>query len=116
MPHEALRRQLDQLNARLRLDPSNRWLTVELQLTAYTLARLEAQADEAEPLVDLLSKLGRGDITADTAGQAISRDLDLAAQVAGVAIGGGSTLDEVTFGDVAAGNIYHIYLGGPRDH
>jgi hypothetical protein len=117
MSHDAARRQLAQMRARLTLDPKNKYLSVELAMSARVLRRLE-RADAAgtlEPLPALLSQLARGEITANTAGQAITRDLSLAAQVAAVALNG-AQVGDVTMGDVAAGNIYHIHLGGPHDH
>jgi hypothetical protein len=65
-----------------------------------------------EPLPALIAQLAQGQITANTAGQAITRDLSLAAQVAAVALNGAQTGD-IQIGEVASGSIYHIYLGGP---
>jgi hypothetical protein len=114
MSHDAARRQLAQMRARLRLDPANRFLSVEVALTARALRHLEraASAGALEPLPALLAQLAQGQITANTAGQAISRDLSLAAQVAAVALDGAQTGD-IQIGEVAGGSIYHIHFGGP---
>jgi hypothetical protein len=116
MSHSDARRQLAQMRAQLRLDPSNKWLSVEIALTARTQRHLERaeSAGTLEPLPALIAKLAQGQITADTAGSAITRDLSLASQVAAVSLGGAQTGD-VRIGDVAGGSIYHIYLGGPTD-
>jgi hypothetical protein len=114
--HDTARQQLAQMRARLRLDPANKWLKVELLLSARALRSIGAasSAGTLEPLPALLAQLAQGRITADTAGAAITRDLSLASQVAAIAIDG-SQLGDVTIGDVASGSIYHIYLGGPPD-
>lgn len=117
MSHDTARRQLAQMRARLRLDPANKFLSVEIALGARRLRHLErAEAQGSlEPLPALIAQLARGQITANTAGQAITRDLSLASQVAAVAFDGAQTGD-ITIGE-AAGAIYHIHLGGPpNDH
>jgi hypothetical protein len=116
MSHDIARQQLAQMRARLRLDPTNKWLKVELLLSARALRSIgaAAAAGTLEPLPALLAQLGQGRITADTAGTAITRDLSLASQVAAITLDG-AQLGDVTIGDVASGSIYHIYLGGPRD-
>jgi hypothetical protein len=116
MSHDTARRQLAQMRADLRLAPDNKWLSVEFALTARALRHLErAEATGTlEQLPALLAQLGRGEITTNTVGQAITRDLGLASQVAAVALNG-AQVGEVKMGDVAAGNIYHIHLGGPHD-
>lgn len=116
MSHDTARRQLAQMRARLQLDPANRWLAVEIALTARRLRQIDCAAAQGtlEPLPALIAQLAQGHITADTAGQAITRDLSLAAQVAAVSLSGAQTGD-VAIGDVASGNIYKIYLGGPPD-
>lgn len=116
MSHDAARRQLAQMRARLTFDPLNRWLRVEIGLTQRALRHME-RADWAgtlEPLPALLAQLATGAITTNTAGAAITRDLSLAAQVAAVSLGGAQTGD-VRIGDVASGSIYHIHLGGAPD-
>lgn len=107
MGHETARQQLAQMRAKLRLDPTNKWLSVEIALTSRRLRNLE-------PLPALLAQLAQGEVTADTVGQAITRDLSLASQVAAVALSGAQTGD-IAIGEVAGGNIYHIHLGGPPD-
>jgi hypothetical protein len=115
MSHDTARRQLAQMRARLRLDPTNKWLKVEILLSARTLHSIGAAsaAGTLEPLPALLAQLAQGHITANTAGAAITRDLSLASQVAAIAIDGQA--GDVTIGDVASGSIYHIYLGGAHD-
>lgn len=116
MSHDAARRQLAQMRARLKLDPSNKWLSVEIALSARRLRQIDCAAAQGtlEPLPALIAQLAQGHITADTAGAAITRDLSLASQVAAVSLGDAQTGD-VRIGDVASGNIYKIYLGGPHD-
>jgi hypothetical protein len=114
MSHDTARRQLAQMRAQLKLDPTNKWLSVEIALTARALRHLERAeaAGTLEQLPTLIAQLARGEITANTAGQAITRDLGLAAQVAAVALNGAQTGD-IQIKEVAGGSIYHIYLGGP---
>jgi hypothetical protein len=118
MSHDDARRQLAVMRAKLRLDPTNKWLSIEILLSARALRSIGA-ADAAgtlEPLPALLAQLAQGRITANTAGVAITRDLALASQVAAITLDGAQTGD-VRIGDVASGSIYHIYLGGPpNDH
>ena len=116
MSHEDARRQLAVMRARLRLDPANKWLSVEIALTARTLRHLERAEGrgDLEPLPALIAQLAQGQITANTAGAAITRDLSLASQVAAITLDGAQTGD-VRIGDVASGSIYHIYLGGKSD-
>jgi hypothetical protein len=116
MSHDAARRQLDVMRAKLRLDSGNRWLKVEMLVSARALRSIgaAAAAGTLEPLPALLAQLAQGRISADTAGAAITRDLSLASQVAAVSLDGAQTGD-VRIGDVASGSIYHIYLGGPPD-
>jgi hypothetical protein len=114
LSHNAARQQLAQMRARLQLDPTNKWLSVEIALTARSLLQMERVAGTLEPLPALIAQLASGQITANTAGSAITRDLSLASQVAAVSLNGAQTGD-VSFNDVAGGSIYHIYLGGPPD-
>lgn len=113
--NDAARRQLAVMRAKLKLDP-DKYLSVEMLITARTLRYLERAEErgDLEPLPALIAQLAQGRITANTAGAAITRDLALASQVAALTLEGAQTGD-VTVGDVAAGSIYHIYLGGPRD-
>jgi hypothetical protein len=118
MSHDTARRQLAQMRARLTLDPANKYLSVEIALTTRRLRQLDrAEAQGTlEPLPALIAQLAKGQITANTVGQAITRDLSLASQVAAVALNGAQTGD-VTMGDVVSGSVYHIHLGGPpHDH
>jgi hypothetical protein len=113
--HEVARRQLQQMRAKLKLDPLNKYLSVEVAFTARTLRHIDRaeQRGTLEPLPALIAQLAKGEITTNTAGSAITRDLSLAAQVAALTFGDAAQIGEVTIGDVASGSIYHIYLGGP---
>jgi hypothetical protein len=75
-------------------------------------ARL-ARSPEAAPLAQLVARLVRGDISADTAGAAISRDPALAGQAAAVTFAGAQTGD-VSTGDVAGRDIINITITGPQ--
>lgn len=112
MSHEIARRQLERMKARLRLDPTNRLLRLEIAAVGRRIARLDPAT--LEPLPALITQLARGEITTATAAAAITRDLTLATQVAAVALPSASTGD-VTIHEAAGGNIYHIHLGGPDD-
>jgi len=115
MSHEKARRQLAKMQARVKLNP-DKYLKVEMLINARTLHYLERAEDrgDLEPLPALFAQLAQGQITVDTAGAAITRDLALASQVAALTLEGAQTGD-ISVGDVAGGSIYHIYLGGPRD-
>lgn len=115
MPRERLRRQLAVLRARLELDPDNRILRVELAVTARQLARLQELAPALEALPALLTRLAAGELTTDTLGQAISRDLQLGDQVGQAVSFAGAQAGDVAIGEVAGGNIYHIHLGGAHE-
>lgn len=99
---------------RLARDPDSRALHLEVQLRRRAAQAAEEQTPQ-EPLADLIAKLLRGEVDTDMAGQAIARDPSLAGQVAALAIGSDAQIGEFRTGDIAAGNIIHIHIGGDRE-
>lgn len=112
--NERLAAQLAALNVHLALerDPTRRLvLRVALADVELSMAARIARTPHSEPLPRLLAQLARADITAATAGSAIARDPALAGQVAAVTLSG--QFGDVSFGQVAGGNIVNVYIGDP---
>lgn len=98
---------------RLARAPDSHALHLEVLLRRRA-AHAAQHAAPQEPLPDLIAKLLRGEISTDTAGHAIARDPALAGQVAQTALGfgNGNQTGDIRTGDIAAGNIIHITIGG----
>ena len=90
-------------------------LSVQLAETELLMAHMIANHPKAEPLPQLLARLVTGQVDADTAGQAIARDLSLATAVERaveapqIALSGQA--GDVRVGDVAGRDVIHIHIG-----